>query len=144
MVAAEVVRQSGVVPYRYTGDGLQILLITSSSGGRWVVPKGQIEPGLTPLESAVKEAYEEAGIVGVTGSRPVGAYEYLKRGARRVCDLYPMSVAKMLAKWPEMGRDRLWMPPHRAIERAAHPGLVRCIAALCNRLYQATPREAAA
>ncbi len=144
MVAAEVVRQSGVVPYRFTGDGLQILLITSSSGTRWVVPKGQIAPGLTPLESAVKEAYEEAGIVGVTGSHPVGAYEYLKRGARRICDLYPMSVARMLAKWPEMGRERLWMPPHRAIKRADHPGLDRCIRALCDRLRLAALRQAAA
>jgi len=144
MVSAEIVRQSGVIPYRFTGDGLQILLVTSSSGTRWVVPKGDVEPGLTALESAVKEAYEEAGIVGVAGARPVGSFLYFKGSAQRVCALYPLAVAKVLSKWPEMERLRLWMPPHRAVECAGHPGLDRCIRALCDRLRLATLRETAA
>ncbi len=144
MVTAEIVRQSGVIPYRFTGEGLEILLVTSSSGSRWVVPKGDVEPGLSALESAVKEAYEEAGVVGVAGARPVGSFQYRKGGAQRVCALYPLSVAKVLSKWPEMERQRLWMPPNRAVERAGRRGLDRCIGALCDRLRLAALREAAA
>ncbi len=134
MISAEIVRQSGVIPYRFTGEGLEILLVTNTSGARWIVPKGNVGPGLTALESAVKEAYEEAGIVGVASPRPVGSFHYSKGGALCVCDLYPLAVAKVLSKWPEMERRRVWRPPHRAVARAGHPGLDRCIRALCDRL----------
>jgi 8-oxo-dGTP pyrophosphatase MutT (NUDIX family) len=144
MRRAEVVRQSGVIPYRFTGEGLEVLMVRSASGTRWVVPKGDVACGLTPLESAVKEAYEEAGVVGVAGAIALGSFRYVKRRALRVCDLYPLAVAKVLSTWPEMGRDRLWMPPRRALECAGHPGLDRCIEALCGRLRLAALREAAA
>jgi phosphohistidine phosphatase len=139
-----IVRQSGVIPYRFTEDGLEILLVTSSSGSRWVVPKGDVEPGMSALASAVKEAYEEAGIVGVAGARPVGSFRYFKRSAERVCALYALAVARVLPKWPEMERQRLWMPPQRAVERAGYAGLDRCILRLCDRLRLAALRRAAA
>ena len=44
-------RQSGVIPFRRRGAAIEILLITSRSGKRWVVPKGSVEPDLTPAES---------------------------------------------------------------------------------------------
>ena len=56
--------QSGVVPFKRSKDGLQVLLITSRSGKRWVIPKGIVESEFSPQESAQKEAYEEAGITG--------------------------------------------------------------------------------
>ena len=47
-----VYRQSAVLPYRFSGGDLEVLLITSRKGKRWVFPKGIIEPGLTPQRSA--------------------------------------------------------------------------------------------
>ena len=56
--------QSAVIPYRLSKNGLEILLITSLKRKHWIVPKGYIEFNLTPFESAKKEAYEEAGVLG--------------------------------------------------------------------------------
>ena len=62
-------RQSAVIPYRLTQQietgppSVEVLLITSRKRKRWVIPKGIVEPKLSPLESALKEAYEEAAAI---------------------------------------------------------------------------------
>ena len=53
-------------------------MVTSRSGRRWVFPKGQIDPGHTPGEAALIEAWEEAGLVGTLDPEPVGSYLYEK------------------------------------------------------------------
>lgn len=68
--------QSGVIPYRRNGSTLEVLLISSRARRRWLVPKGIIELGMRADESAVKEAFEEAGVGGILDGRPVGKYEY--------------------------------------------------------------------
>jgi phosphohistidine phosphatase len=40
-------RQSGAIPYRRVDPGIEVLLITSSDGSRWIIPKGIIEPNPT-------------------------------------------------------------------------------------------------
>ena len=53
-------RQSAVIPYRLTDrtgtdfSAVEILLITSRKRKRWVIPKGIVEPYLSPLESATR------------------------------------------------------------------------------------------
>ena len=39
-----LVEQSGVIPYRIMDGQIEVMLITSSGGKRWVIPKGLIEP----------------------------------------------------------------------------------------------------
>jgi len=46
-----IYNQSGVVPFRLAKGKVQILLVTSRSGKRWVIPKGIIEPDLSPTIS---------------------------------------------------------------------------------------------
>lgn len=56
-------------------EPLQVLLVRSSDGRHWVLPKGHIDPGETAREAAVREVREEAGIVGeVLGELGVDAY----------------------------------------------------------------------
>jgi 8-oxo-dGTP pyrophosphatase MutT (NUDIX family) len=59
-----LVEQSGVIPYRIENGQIEVMVITSSTGKRWVIPKGLIEPDMTPQDSAAKEAWEEAGLLG--------------------------------------------------------------------------------
>ena len=53
-----IYRQSAVLPYRMRDGDPEVLLISSRKGTRWVLPKGIVEPGLTPPESAAKESRE--------------------------------------------------------------------------------------
>jgi 8-oxo-dGTP pyrophosphatase MutT (NUDIX family) len=52
----------------------KVCLVQSRSGKRWVIPKGCIERGQTALETALQEAWEEAGLMGVPKAEPVGSY----------------------------------------------------------------------
>ena len=73
-------RQYAALPLAAGQDGRPlVMLVTSRETRRWVIPKGNPEEGLAPHALAAKEAYEEAGLVGVVGSEPVGAFRYAKR-----------------------------------------------------------------
>ena len=57
-----ILNQAGVIAYRIQDGKVRVLLMTSRDTGRWIIPKGNIKPGATPCEVALKEAYEEAGV----------------------------------------------------------------------------------
>ena len=66
--------KSAIIPYRFKGDHLEILLIKNSDNTKWIIPKGTIEKPLKPSVSATKEAYEEAGVLGIPHPILVGTY----------------------------------------------------------------------
>jgi ADP-ribose pyrophosphatase YjhB (NUDIX family) len=71
--------QFGALPWRLTPDGhLQILLISSRETRRPVIPKGWPIKGIAPNMTAMREAYEEAGIEGYISMTSVGSYGYVK------------------------------------------------------------------
>jgi phosphohistidine phosphatase len=126
-----VVRQSGVIPYRVMGGEVFVLLVTSRSGKRWLVPKGHVEDGLTGAESAQKEAIEEAGAVGFAFDGAVGKYRYEKRGKVHEVELFPMEVVRLRGAWEEMHeRERMWMRADEAAGMVEHKGLGSCLRAL--------------
>lgn len=111
-------KQSGVIPYRFKNGKLQILLITSRKKRKWIIPKGVIEPYMTPQESAAQEAYEEAGVLGKVTEEPVGSYEFSKWGGVCTITVFPMRVEKMYDEWMESDfRKRKWMTPEKALEK---------------------------
>ena len=122
--------QSAALPYRHHEGAVQVLLVTSSSGQKWGIPKGICEPGLTPQESAATEALEEAGVTGQIGEVCVGRYDQAKWGATCAVTVYPMRVTGMLSddKWDESHRQRQWVSPQRAAMRVTQPDLARIIA----------------
>ncbi|MCC5876080.1 MAG: NUDIX hydrolase [Candidatus Sumerlaeia bacterium] len=124
-VPAPARRQSGVLPYRSHSKGIQVLLITSRSTGAWIVPKGNVEPYLSPRDSAMKEAWEEAGIQGEIHPKPtVLTWEYRKGDSHVAIDLFPMRVKETASIWPEfLDRKRKWMSLSKAIEKVEDPSL---------------------
>ena len=128
-------RQSAVIPYRRAADGLEVLLITSRKGKRWVLPKGVVEPHLTPPQSAAQEAFEEAGIRGTVDERPLGSYSYEKWGGVCEVQVFAMAVTDQLEEWPEaFMRRREWLPRVRATERLDEADLKAILDELPNRL----------
>ena len=67
-------KKSAIIPYRFVDDRLEILLIKNSNDTKWVIPKGTIEKPLMPAISATKEAYEEAGVLGIPHPIQIGTY----------------------------------------------------------------------
>ena len=121
-------RQSAVIPYRIVGNKIEILLITTIRKGRWVIPKGIIEPGLSARESASKEAIEEAGIIGDVGEEPIGKYSYAKWGGLCRVKVYAMKVNTVFDRWPEESvRKRRWMAVKVAADSVKEPELRRLI-----------------
>lgn len=117
-------RQSGVIPWRPADRGLEILLITSRRTGAWIIPKGVIEPDLSPLESACKEAWEEAGVVGRPAPDPLGSFRHEKWGG--VCEVavYRLRVDSVAEEWPEARvRRREWMRLRPAAAAVQNPEL---------------------
>ena len=102
----------------------RVCLVTSSSGRRWVIPKGVIDPGQTPGQAALTEAWEEAGLVGTLDPEPVGSYVYEKLGREHYVLVYRMAVTEVRNQWPERSlRERAWLTPDEAIDRVEEPGL---------------------
>ena len=107
-------RQLAALPLRQGGGETLVLLVTSRDTGRWVLPKGWAEKGLTGPELVAKEAIEEAGAVGEVAAKPVGSYSYMKllpHGRSVDCKVrvFAMRVDRLLDDWPERGqRQRQW------------------------------------
>ena len=109
--------QSAVIPFRRENGELRILLITTLKSKKWIVPKGVIEPDLSPAESAEIEAYEEAGIKGKVYKKQIGKYRYRKWGGVCTVKVYLLEVKEILEEWPESElRERKWMSLRDAAE----------------------------
>ncbi|SFL20100.1 NUDIX hydrolase [Methylorubrum salsuginis] len=132
--------QVGVLPMRRTPEGgTEVLLVTSRETRRWIIPKGWPMKGRKPFEAAAREAYEEAGILGHVGKRPIGFYLYEKRLKNRdavLCQVtvFPLDVRKQLKKFPERGqREARWFSLSDAADAVIEAGLAGLIRAAGNR-----------
>lgn len=111
-------KQSGVIPYRIREGKIEILLITSSSRKNWIVPKGWVEPFMSSVESAAKEAREEAGILGSLQAPAIGSYRDRKLGFTYSVEIFLMRVDKVLDEWAEAStRKRQWYSLSQASKR---------------------------
>jgi phosphohistidine phosphatase len=117
-------RQSAVIPYRRGPSGLEVLLVTSRKGTRWVLPKGVVEPDLSPAASAAKKTLEEAGVHGPIDDEPLGTYHYRKWGGTCTVEVFAMEVEEEEADWPEAStRRRAWLTVDNARPRVDEAAL---------------------
>ena len=116
--------QSAVLPYRFSGETPELLLITSRNRKRWVLPKGFVEAGLTPWDSAIKEAFEEAGIEGEVSKKSIGTYLYEKCLGVCSVEVFLMRVITEYETWPEASlRRKEWTSLNTAAQRVSEQGL---------------------
>jgi 8-oxo-dGTP pyrophosphatase MutT (NUDIX family) len=120
--------QSGVIPYIFKNGRLKILLITSMVKKNWIIPKGIVENDMDPRESAMKEAFEEAGISGDIENEIVGEYEYEKWGGLCQVTIYPCLVNRVYDDWPEKNvRQRKWCIEDEAVQNIQNRELKRIV-----------------
>ena len=129
------VDQASAVPFRRRAGQVEFCVITSIRRGRWGFPKGIIDPGETYLETALKEAHEEAGLLGRIVGPPLGTYGHRKWGQRLAVVAVLMEVTAAQDRWEEdRVRKRAWLNAERARERLDRPTLQRLLETALKRL----------
>ena len=127
--------QSGVIPYRKNNQRLEILLITSIKKEKWIVPKGYIEFNLTAFESAKKEAYEEAGVIGANETIELGYFENQKSIGVCHTKIFALEVTKILDNYPEKNiRKRKWFDVKEAADTVSIPEITKMILSLETKI----------
>ncbi|MEH2414616.1 NUDIX hydrolase [Nostoc sp.] len=125
---SKVLKQSGVIPYRVNNGKIEILLITTRNFQDWVIPKGDIPNGMSPPDSAAKEAWEEAGVIGQVDANELGTYKYRKRGKSYRVKMYLLPVDMLSEDYPEASkRKRQWVEVNKAIRRVKFNSLKRIL-----------------
>ncbi len=100
--------QACAIPYRIEAGTIQYLLVTTSSGDHWIFPKGIVDPGFTPAEAALQEAFEEAGVRGELSPRPLASFERHKWGRQWEVHVFSLSCEILAEDWLENWRQRRW------------------------------------
>lgn len=118
-------RQVAALPWRLDAEGgLEFLLVTSRTSKHWLLPKGWPIPGKSGLESALQEAFEEAGIKAKGPDTPLGRYAFIKvlhDATELPCTMAVYAVGNVteLDDWPEKGqRERMWFAQADAVSIA--------------------------
>lgn len=125
--------QFAALCWRVKNRKIQVLLITSRGSKRWIIPKGWPMDERTPGQSALIEAWEEAGVIGTADERPLGLYSYEKMlnddiGLPCVAMVYAVRVKSLARDWPERGqRRRSWMGRKKASRLVGEPELARIL-----------------
>ncbi|MEL6435645.1 MAG: NUDIX hydrolase [Pseudomonadota bacterium] len=108
--------RAGAIPFRFTGSkftSVEVLLITSMTRKRWILPKGMVEADEPHTKTAIREALEEAGVKGklITDFPMTVLIErQFEDGFEHVpVTFFPMLAKSTSKKWQEMGaRERRW------------------------------------
>jgi 8-oxo-dGTP pyrophosphatase MutT (NUDIX family) len=122
LIETKIVNQIGALPFAICDDQVLVLLITSRTRGRWIVPKGKPMSKRLDAEVAGIEALEEAGVVGPVHENAIGSYDYLHLnddGSHRPSrvTLYALLAIEHRLEWKEKAeRTAAWRP----LDEAAH------------------------
>lgn len=121
--------QFAALCWRIRDEKPQVLLITTRGSKNWIIPKGWPEHRMTPGNAALREAWEEAGVIGQASELCLGLFSYQKRMADKrfvpcVALVYPVKVTRLARDFPEAGqRKRRWCSPKKAASLVDPPEL---------------------
>jgi 8-oxo-dGTP pyrophosphatase MutT (NUDIX family) len=128
------VRQVAALPYRREPDGaVRLLLITSRTTNRFILPKGWKMKNRSLAEAARIEAEEEAGVKGRIDKKPLGTYSYWKRLKSAfvpiIVTVFGLEVTGLVEDWQEGDqRERAWLSRDDAARLVDEPELATLIA----------------
>jgi 8-oxo-dGTP pyrophosphatase MutT (NUDIX family) len=110
--------QVAAVCYRVRADEVEFLLVQTGKG-RWIFPKGSVEPGLTHAQAAALEAFEEAGVHGRMEETSFTRYVRRRgedRGDKPAVNAHLCEVLRQVPP-QEAGRNPTWFSTDKAKRR---------------------------
>jgi 8-oxo-dGTP pyrophosphatase MutT (NUDIX family) len=84
MTTSDLPNQAAAIVFRRKDQNIEACLIRKKDSESWGIPKGLIDPGDTQEETALNEAWEEAGLRGVVEAESDAEFANTKDHARRV------------------------------------------------------------
>lgn len=117
--------------------GRTVWLVVSTRDGRWTLPKGRRDPGESPVDAAVRETAEEAGVLAAPfPGRPVAFPHRTRGGQVQTVTAYPaVRRGRTLPAPGDRWRARRWTT-------ADDPRLPAPLRAALTQLEQPTSRAA--
>src|SRR4051812_37770906 len=143
---AGVIAAAGGVVWRPSGDGegIEMAVVHRERHDDWSLPKGHVDAGEHPLQTACREVVEETGLAVVAGRRGLTT-TYEVEGAPKRVDYWVMRLAGGDFVANDEVDELRWLPPEEAaalcsyehdgevIADAARTDLTREIAVLLVR-----------
>jgi 8-oxo-dGTP pyrophosphatase MutT (NUDIX family) len=125
--------QVAALCHRPGENGREILLVTSLGRGHWILPKGWPKKKVSSAQTALEEAFEEAGIRGKVSQAPIGTYHYTKAGRSGgilscVATVYEVVFSEMAKNFPEKGERKVkWFKQSAAAEAVSSKELAEIL-----------------
>jgi len=109
-------------------------MITSIKKKKWIFPKGYLEFNLTAFESAKKEAYEEAGVIGENDTAELGSFISVKKNGKSFVKVFSMEVSEELKDFPEKNlRKKKWMTLSEVLEKNDNKEIQKLVTKLAEQ-----------
>lgn len=89
----ELVRAAGGVVWRQVDGADEVLLVHRDKYDDWTLPKGKLDPGESWEQAAVREVFEETGVVAVLGPELADAEYVDNKGRPKRVRYWAMAVA---------------------------------------------------
>lgn len=140
----EVVREttSGGVVFRRNNNNEVEILLAQDAKDRWTIPKGHIEPGETPRQTAEREIQEETGLKEMDVLNHLGKTQFRYRRQNSLV-LMTMHVFLVRAKGDS---NRLvkegwmngigWFPFAEALDKIEYEGIEKLILLASKQIRQ--------
>ncbi|KAF7822197.1 nudix hydrolase 18, mitochondrial-like [Senna tora] len=137
----------GCIPYRYRktcddegtlDEQIEVLVINAQNGRGMQFPKGGWEVDESMEQAALRETFEEAGVVGKV-ERTLGKWSYKSKRQPIVHEgyMFPLLVKQQLEDWPEKNiRKRRWMTVAEAKDACPHAWMKEALDVLVSRQTQ--------
>ncbi|MDF7801240.1 NUDIX hydrolase [Pontiellaceae bacterium B1224] len=120
-------KQYGVIPFVRKNGQYKLVLVTSRTNGYWIFPKGNPVKGKDKYESAIQEAFEEAGVKGALKMKHSYSVTIPRKGSSVELELFPMEVSKLYQHWPEKKeRKRRVVSLRKAEKLLSFDELIKC------------------
>ncbi len=104
---------AGCVVFQVKGKRKTYLVVSSSTGKHWILPKGHIERGESPRKAALRELREEAGVVGkIIQVGPVQSYAMKNEDV--IVQYFVVQFSKSVE--PDENRTLRWETQKKALE----------------------------